>query len=412
MSRCLYLDCHSGIAGDMLVAALLDVGGDAQLLNQGIAALGLPQVRLAIERVFKCGIACTRVVVTDDGPAVERRLADIALLLRAAALPGAVADRALAVFETLAGAEAQVHGCSPAEVHFHEVGAADAICDIVGASLLLHSLAPETVRASPVRTGFGYVRADHGQMPIPAPATALLLRGLVSYAGPLAGEWTTPTGAALLRTWTQGSERQPPLVVERIGWGAGTRDAPHPNALRAVLGTLPEHDAAGQPWSFEAVNELTCHVDDMAGVELGYLRDRLVEAGAVDVWATPTQGKKGRPSVQLTALTGADRTDEALRALFAHGSTLGVRVNATVRAVLPRDAVRVQTPWGQVRAKRTVLDGQTRLRPEYEDCALVARASGVTLRQVWQAAEQAAAALPATDDDLLAADGLARRAAT
>jgi len=404
MSRCLYLDCHSGIAGDMVLGALVDVGADPQVLVDGIAALGLAGARVHIARTFKCGIACAQVTVHDDAAPVERRLSDIEAIVRGAPLPPPVADRAIAVFQELAAAEAHVHGCLPGDVHFHEVGAVDAICDIVGASLLVHSLGPDVIRASPVRTGFGYVRAAHGQMPIPAPATALLLRGLVSYAGPVSGEWTTPTGAALLRAWTSGSERQPPMIVERVGWGAGTRDAAHPNALRAVWGTSPITDAAGQPWAFDALTELTCHVDDMTGAEVGFLRDALVAAGAVDVWTTPVQGKKGRPSVQISALAAAGHTDQALRAFFGHGSTLGVRVQPLQRAYLPRDTVRVQTPWGSVRAKRTTLDGAPRFRPEYEDCALLARAHAVPLRQVWQAAERAMAAHPA--DSLAAADGI------
>lgn len=388
MTTALYLDGHAGIAGDMFAAALLDLGLDAAALRRDIDALGLPGVAFRTEKVFKRGIACTRFHVEHGEQTSQRHLPEILTILAAAPLAPATRRRAVAVFERLAIAEAQVHGTTPAEVHFHEVGAIDAIVDIVAAASLLGQLEPGVVVVSPLRTGFGYVNTAHGKMPVPAPATALLLRGLLSHAGAVAGEWTTPTGAAIAATFADRCGWQPELAVERVGWGAGAKDPEHPNALRAVVGRLVVADEPSDvreptgPWTWQTVTELTCQIDDMSGQELAALTEELFRADALDAWTLPALMKKGRPAAVVTALAEPAHAERVLRALFAASSSLGVRVRPVRRAVLARADVQVPTPWGPVRAKRTEIDGRVRLRPEYEDCAAIARRDGLPVSDV------------------------------
>jgi uncharacterized protein (TIGR00299 family) protein len=387
VTRLLYLDCHAGIAGDMLLGALLDLGLDADALRKGLAALGLPGLDVTVRRVFKRGIACTKVDVGGTGSQTQRGLPEIAALIAASGLPDRVQQRSLAVFRKLAEAEAQVHGSTPEDVHFHEVGAVDAIADIVGAALLLEQLDPQVIVASPVRVGFGTVTGAHGKMPVPAPATALLLCGVTTYAGALPGEWTTPTGAAIVAALADRCERQPEMAVARIGWGAGTRDPEHPNALRALLGHAVDDPAQFHEWRWETVLLLECQVDDMTGQQVAWLIEQLFAAGALDAWTAPVMMKKGRPGHALAALAKDGDDAPVLNVFFRESSTLGVRVQRVPRAVLPREeATRPLRPDGAVRTKVTEFGGMVRFRPEYDDCADHAHKHGLPLATVLHAA--------------------------
>lgn len=387
MTRALYLDCYSGISGNMFLAALLHAGVDERAWRASLSRLPIEGVEVVLERVQKRGISALHAEVRHPEQHAHRHLADVLEVLKRAELNDAVYARAERIFTRLAEAEAEVHGATLESVHFHEVGAVDAIVDVLSAAFLLEAARVERVLCSPVRTGFGLVKCEHGLMPVPAPATALLLRGVPTYAGEVEGEHTTPTGAAILAASVDSFVRQPPMVVERIGWGAGTRDAPHPNCLRVLLGTLVEsarpHGAAERV--DETLLEVEAHVDDMTGEDLGFLVEELLAGPAVDALLIPALGKKGRPAHVVRALARPDDEAALLDLLFARSTTLGARLRLERRVRLTREDVVVRTSAGPVRAKRT---GDGRLRPEYEDLAKLARASGRSLAELRAEAER------------------------
>jgi uncharacterized protein (TIGR00299 family) protein len=387
--KALYLDCYSGISGNMFLAALLHLGVDERAWRAQIARLPLGEFEVRVAPVLKNGIAALYAEVLYPPQHAHRGLAQVMEIVRRAELDSAVETRAERIFRRLAEAEAQVHGTTVERVHFHEVGAVDSIVDVVSAALLLEMLEADHVCASAVRTGHGTTRAAHGVIPIPGPATSLLLRGIPSYAGDVERELCTPTGAAILAVCAERFGPQPLLEVERVGWGAGSWDLPMPNCLRAVYGTALETPApAPGAWEEQLVLELECHVDDMAGEELGFLQERLLTAGALDVVFAPAQMKKNRPATLIRVLAPPQSEEQMLRELFLHSSSLGCRVRRERRVALLRERVRVETAWGQVDAMRTVFDGTDRLHPEYEDCAALARAHGLPLAQVLAAARQ------------------------
>ena len=288
-------------------------------------------------------------------------------------MPERVRDDILAVYRLIAEAEGSVHGRAAEEIHFHEVGTMDAVADVTAVCLLLHELAPERIVCSPVHTGSGSVRCAHGILPVPAPATAYLLRGIPSYGGEVRGELCTPTGAALLRHFAAEFGPQPLMRVEKIGYGGGKKDFARANCVRAMLGeTAPER---------EQVVELRCNLDDMTPEETGFAMERLFDAGALDVFTTPVGMKKGRPGILLTVLCPERLRDEMLRALFLHTATLGVREQVCARYTLERSLETVETARGPVRVKKASGWGVTREKAEYEDLARIARSGGISLRE-------------------------------
>jgi hypothetical protein len=386
----IYVDPFSGIAGDMLLGALLDAGLAEARLRQALAALPLEGYRLAVGREERRGLAAARAEVRLAAGADQphRRLADIERLLAAAPLPGAAAATARAVFRRLAEAEAKVHGCAPEEVHFHEVGAVDSIVDIVGACAGLALLGVERVIAGPVPTGSGTVETAHGRLPVPAPATLELLRGVPTRASDEPGELTTPTGAALLAVLAERFGPMPAMTVEAVGYGAGSRQGQRlPNVLRVVLGQLTDRDGdeeADTVWLLEA------NLDDAGGEVLGAAAEALFQAGALDVWTVPAVMKKGRPGVVLAALADHGRREAVEETMLRHTPTFGVRRRLVERTKLARETLSVETPYGPVRVKvgrrgRAVLA----VHPEYDDCLRAARAAGAPLAQVVEAARDA-----------------------
>ena len=386
----IYVDPFSGIAGDMLLGALLDAGLAEARLRQALAALPLEGYRLAVGREERRGLAAARAEVRLAAGADQphRRLADIERLLAAAPLPGAAAATARAVFRRLAEAEAKVHGCAPEEVHFHEVGAVDSIVDIVGTCAGLALLGVERVIAGPVPTGSGTVETAHGRLPVPAPATLELLRGVPTRASDEPGELTTPTGAALLAVLAERFGPMPAMTVEAVGYGAGSRQGQRlPNVLRVVLGQLTDRDGdeeADTVWLLEA------NLDDAGGEVLGAAAEALFQAGALDVWTVPAVMKKGRPGVVLAALADHGRREAVEETMLRHTPTFGVRRRLVERTKLARETLSVETPYGPVRVKvgrrgRAVLA----VHPEYDDCLRAARAAGAPLAQVVEAARDA-----------------------
>ena len=386
----IYLDTFSGMAGDMLLGALLDAGLPEALLRAALASLELGGWDLAVRREPRRGLAATRaeVRVHEDHGHPHRHLADIERLIGGARLPGRAAAWATAVFRRLAEAEGKVHGCPPAEVHFHEVGAVDSIVDIVGSCAGLALLGVERIIAGPVPTGSGSVQTAHGLLPLPAPATLELLRGLPTRASEEPGELTTPTGAAILATLADRFSPMPAMTVEAVGYGAGAREGVRlPNVLRVVLGRLAEE---GGPDEADSVWLLEANLDDASGEVLGAAAEALFGAGALDVWTVAAAMKKGRPGVVVSALADFGRREAVEEAMLRHTPTFGVRRTLVDRTKLAREETRVETPYGPVRVKVGRRGGAIlAAHPEYEDCLRAARAAGIPLAEVIEAARQA-----------------------
>jgi len=382
----LYLDCFSGIAGDMLVGALLDLGASFEAVQGGLAALGLDGVTVATRPVDRGAIRATKFdvrVVGEEHP--QRGLREIRAILDAATLPEAVRERSLAAFTHLARAEGRVHGKAWEEVHFHEVCALDAICDVVGACLALADLGVTRVYASPLRVGSGFVECAHGRLPLPAPATLECLAGFEVRFEEGRGELVTPTGACLLAALAEPGGPPAAFVVERVGYGAGTRDPQDvPNVLRAVLGRVPGGTDA------EPVLEIAANLDHLAPTALAAALEQLLAAGALDAFVTPVTMKKGRPGHLLVALAPASRATAVEDALLRHTGTLGVRRTRVDRTVLERHVESVETAWGSVRVKIGVHRGEeTSVVPEYEDCRAISQRHGVPVARVAEAALRA-----------------------
>jgi uncharacterized protein (TIGR00299 family) protein len=382
----LHFDCFSGISGDMTLGALLDAGVDAGAIRAGIDSLGLP-IRLEVEKVRKGGFAATRVSVVAPEEHEHRHLPDVEAILNRGKLTDSQRGLALRIFRRLAEAEAEAHGMPLESVHFHEVGALDSIADIAGVAIGLDLLAAERVTSRPVPTGTGMVKCAHGLMPIPAPGTAALLKGVPLAPTTIKGELTTPTGAAILTTVVQEWVGQPVMTIERIGHGAGERDLlEQPNLLRIFVGSVEGVNPAerDQVWVVET------NLDDVPAEVIGYCFEQLFAAGALDVFSTPVQMKKNRPGVLLSVLAPAAALDAVETVLFRETATFGVRRYAVERHKLRREAATVQTPWGPVKGKRGWREGGPSVfTPEYDDCARVARERGVPLREVYTAVARA-----------------------
>jgi uncharacterized protein (TIGR00299 family) protein len=385
----LHLDVFSGIAGNMFLGALLDLGLSRKLLEQDLAGLGVAH-GLRVSRVRRGALAAryVRVSVPREGRSSHgRHWSEIRRVIERAALPEPVCRGALATFEALAVAEGKVHGIDPEQVHFHEVGAVDAIVDIVGAASALHRLGIERVTASPVALGEGTVETAHGRLPLPAPATLELLRGIPTVPAHVAFETVTPTGAAILRTIVDSFGPLPAMTIDEVGHGAGNdREAPMPNVLRAVLG----HDSA---WSSDRIVQLEANLDDQIPEQFDHVMDRLFEAGALDVSLHPLQMKKNRPGFEVRVLATPERRADLARVLLTETSTLGLRVSERERIVLPREVLRVRIPEGTVAVKVVRRpDGRIDVSAEYDDCKRLARRSGTPLREVVRRAEELARA--------------------
>ncbi len=382
--RTLYLDCFSGISGNMFLGALLDLGLPEDLLRGELAKLPINGYELIIKKVEKQGIAATYFdVKTGFSPQRHRHLPDINEIIDKSDLAPDVKEDAKRVFLRLAEAEAKVHGTTVDRVHFHEIGAVDTIVDIVGVVLGLNWLGVERIHTSVLRTGSGFVKCSHGRMPVPAPATAELLGGIPWEHGDIAKELVTPTGAALVATLAAGSGGPPAGFVSRaIGYGAGFWDLDIPNVLRAMLGeTADEAPSAARHLVVEA------NIDDLTPQIYPHVMDRLFAAGALDVWLTPIVMKKGRSATQLSALAREDDFPAVAAVLMAETTTIGMRYHPVSRLEAERSMTAVATPWGEVRIKVSSLRGQVaNVAPEYEDCRRLAVEHGLPLKVVWQKA--------------------------
>ncbi len=420
--KTLYIECNMGAAGDMLMAALSELLPDPEAFIARMNALGLPGVRFERQKTEKCGIIGTHIAVTvngedehshdvagtgnrngghghshdhgqhhghlhDDTEAHNPQLYehvheheheyhhhhaslhDICAIIEALDLPEAVKADSKAVYGRIAEAESKVHGRPVDHIHFHEVGTLDAVADVVGVCALMHEIAPEQVLVSPVHVGSGQVRCAHGVLPVPAPATALLLEGVPVYGGAIRGELCTPTGAALLVHFASDFGDMPAMTLEAVGYGMGTKDFPWANCVRALLGQTREAP--------DSAVELRCNLDDMTGEAIGYAAQCLRQAGALDVWTQAIQMKKDRPGTLLCCLCPPEREGEFASLMLKHTTTIGVRCQKLRRYTLKREAVTLDTPYGPVRAKRSHGFGVDRVKPEFDDLAEIAERQGL-----------------------------------
>ncbi|MEX0716816.1 MAG: nickel pincer cofactor biosynthesis protein LarC [Planctomycetaceae bacterium] len=392
--RVAYLDCSTGISGDMTLAALIDAGVDAAAIRRAIDSLGLAGVALEIKSVLKEGFRATHVRVTHPEQHAHRHLSDIlAIVDRAPGLTPSQKELARRIFRAVAEAEAKVHGQSVESIHFHEVGAIDSIVDIVGAAVGFDLLGADLVVSSPVPTGRGQVRIAHGICTVPTPGTAELLKGVPLVDVPVEAELTTPTGAAILATVVDRFDALPEMTIEAIGYGAGTLDLPgRANVLRLFVGSARDDVESDQ------VMLLETNLDDVSGEVIGYAKRRLMDAGALDVFSTPIQMKKDRPAVLLSVIARPADAARLEAVLFDETGTFGVRRQRMERAKRARRAHTVDTPFGPVAGKLGWRSGgRAVFTPEYESCAAIAAEAGVSLREVQRAAQAAFEKAPAPE---------------
>lgn len=392
--KAVYADCFSGVSGDMFLGALVDLGLPIEELRAALLGLPVRGFRLEAERVSRQGLSghAVRVALDPAEAQPERHLSEVEAIIRESSLSDDVKDTACRVFRVLADAEAAVHGVPVAAVHFHEVGAVDAIVDVVGVVWGLKRLGVQRVFASSLPAGSGSVQSAHGALPVPAPATLALLAGRHApiRPSPATTELVTPTGAALLVTLAV--FQQPELRLERIGYGFGQRTLPWPNVLRLWLGDTP-----AEATDTDRIAIVEANLDDDLPETLGAAMTTLLDAGALDVFFTPIQMKKNRPAVKLTVLAPIEHADEFGRIVIRETSTLGVRISEARRIKAHRWQDRVATPWGEVLVKVKEFEGQRTAAPEYDDCRRVAHAAGVSLAEVYRVAR--AAALGGLDDE-------------
>lgn len=370
--RICYLDAFSGISGDMLVGALADAGADSSAITDGLRSLH-SGASVSFEKVKRCSIAASKFHVHVDEPQKHRHLSGILKMIEAASLPDRVKQNASAVFQRLGEAEAAVHQMPIEKVHFHEVGAVDSIADIVGACLGFELLGAEAIYSSPLNLGSGTVKADHGVMPVPAPATAALVAGKPVYSRGPAVELTTPTGAAVAVTLARDFGVMPPMKIAAVGYGAGNHDfAEQANVLRIFVG---EESGAVEATT---VSVIEANIDDSSPQVLGYAVERLLEAGALDATLEPLEMKKGRPGTLLRVIATPEQRSALAEIIFHETSTLGVRTYTAERLVQARRWVEVETPHGKVRMKVS----ERSFAPEYEDCRALALITGVALKDI------------------------------
>jgi len=383
--RVAYLDCASGISGDMTLGALVDAGVDLGVIQAGIDSLGLPSCRLEAEEVKRKGFRATKVHVRHEPEHAHRHLHHITDMIDASRLTNAQKDLAKRIFTRLGEAEAHVHGTTIRKVHFHEVGAVDSIADIVGSAIGWDLLGVNRIVCSAIPTGHGTIEIAHGTTSIPAPATAELLKGVPLAASDIEFELTTPTGAAIAATVAVEFGHLPAMTIEQIGCGAGDKDLEKQgNILRLIVGEDQTSELADRIWSLET------NLDDATGEIVGHCTERLLEAGALDVYTTAIQMKKNRPAIKLTVLCDQSQRSHLESILFKETTTIGIRRWESERSKLPRESAEVSTQWGNVAGKRISLpDGEIRFYPEYEDCRQLAAKNNLSVRQVQEAATQA-----------------------
>jgi uncharacterized protein (TIGR00299 family) protein len=366
--RVAHFDCFNGASGDMILAALIDAGAPMPEIARGLESLHLP-LNFAVERVTRCGIAGVQAIITSPAEQIHRHVSDIEAIVNRGGLSEKQRELAKRMFRRLAEAEAAVHNIPIEKVHFHEVGAVDSIADVVGAAIGIDLLQVERITARSIPVGSGMIDCEHGRMPVPAPATARLLAGVPIAASEIQTELTTPTGAAILTTIVDEWVDSPAMTIESIGCGAGSKDFKElPNLLRLFVGTAANQPIGDRVWLLET------NLDDVTGEVIGHTTERLFVGGALDVWTTAIQMKKNRPGVQVSVLADESTRESLEQILFRETGTLGVRRCRYDRTKRQREESTVETHWGPVRLKAG--------KPEYDDCARIAREHEIAVRDV------------------------------
>lgn len=381
-----YFDCFSGISGDMCLGAIVDAGLDIATLEGELNGLALPGYSITSRRVVKQGISAVKADVNIAATVKQkpRGLAEITSILSQSRLPEQVKEDALRIFHKLVEAEARVHGVSVEAAHLHEVGAVDAIVDVVGTVLGLHLLGISAVYASPLPLGSGVVCCSHGMLPVPAPATLELVKGIPTLPGPEASELVTPTGAAIIGTLAKDIGPLPPMTIESAGYGAGEKNFPHPNVLRLIIGESEESEPS-QSFSEGSIAIIEAAIDDMNPEFFSSLGGNLLAAGAVDYYYTPVYMKKQRPGSKITVLCDNKDVNRIAAMLLEETTTLGCRIRQERRLMADRDFMVAGTPYGEIRVK---FSRKTRtVAPEYESCARAAQISGVPVKVVYESAK-------------------------
>lgn len=377
--KLLHFDCSMGAAGDMLTAALLELFEDKESLCRQLNELSIPHVRFVMNQKQTCGLQAGHMQVLIDGEDEDhahphRGLQEVREIIQELKISDKVREDVLAVYDAIARAESAVHGVSTEHIHFHEVGSLDAIADITAVCYLMDLLQPDLVTASAVHVGHGHVKCAHGILPVPAPATARLLRGIPIYGGEVQGELCTPTGAALLRHFVSSFGAMPHMVVEKIGYGAGKKKFPLPNCVSAFWGK--HHDET------DLAVELSCNLDDMTPEHIGFAVQVLRNAGALDVATCPVYMKKDRPGTLLIVLCKPETEQDMVRLILRHTTTLGVRSSLCSRYILRRNTETVQTPYGSVRYKTAFGYDALRSKLEFDDLAQIATREGLSLDEI------------------------------
>lgn len=388
--RALYLDVFAGISGDMTLGMLLDLGMPIGLLKEAVEVLNLEGVEITSQTTDRNGIRGIKVEVRGWERGVVRTWSNIRSMIEESGLDDPVKERSLAIFRVLAEAEAHIHSRNVDQVHFHEIGAVDSIVDIVGCAAGLHWLGVDRVYSSTIPTGKGWVRTEHGVYPVPPPAVADILTGVPTYFGDIATEIVTPTGAAIVKVCVDDFGTMPLMRVDRVGYGAGTRELEIPNLLRGFLGDLEGE----QGLTRERAYMVLTNIDDMNPEFYDHVMELLFVAGASDVWLTPILMKKTRPAVTLQVLASSTALERVKEVLFRETNTLGLRILSVEKEAAERDFLEVETAWGKVRVKKGMLAGEVvNLAPEFADCREVARRTGVPLKRVYEAALAAAVSM-------------------
>ncbi|MBA7511615.1 Pyridinium-3,5-bisthiocarboxylic acid mononucleotide nickel insertion protein [subsurface metagenome] len=386
MEKVAYFDCSSGISGDMILGALIDCGVDFDYIKKELSKLNL-DFKISHQRVKKGAISAIKVIIEDSGSHPLRNLKTIKELIEKTSLPEEVKKKSLSIFTRLAEAEASVHQVDIDNVHFHEIGAVDTIVDIVGSLLGLKSLKVERIFSSPLPLGKGEVETSHGKIPIPAPATIKLLEGCKVYGKDIQEELVTPTGAVLITSLAEDFIDFPAMQTLKVGYGAGTKELPIPNALRLVVGELEKKEKKNEPPTFL----ISANIDDSTPEVMGFLFERLLEMGALDVWQHPILMKKNRLATELSVLCYKDVMEKTIDCIFSETTTNGLRISEVKRSVLDRKIVEVKVLDETIKVKVSFKGKKVlTISPEYEDCRKVALKKGISLKKVLQLAQQKA----------------------
>lgn len=384
--KIIYFDCFAGVSGDMILGALIDTGVSLEKLKSELAQLKLSGYDISAEKTVKRGISGTRVNVGIEEQKAQRNLSDIIRLINQSGLADDVKSSSRKIFETLAGAEAKIHDTTPEKIHFHEVGAVDAIIDIVGSVICLKLLAIDHVFVSRIHVGRGFVDCRHGKLPVPAPATIEILKGIPVYSTGIEKELTTPTGAAILKTLSRNFGDTPQMKLTAVGYGAGSHELEIPNLLRVLVGETDTDD-----YDTDTVTLIETNIDDMNPEFFDFVTEKLMEHGALDVYTTPALMKKNRPGTVLSVLSGQDKVDEIISIILSETTTLGVRIQQLQRKKLAREIFSVATKFGDIRVKISRFKDQIKnIAPEYDDCKKIASEKNIPIKDIYYEAKRAA----------------------